>query len=136
MGDEWTTVPLQKDTVRMLRRLRDETGLEAWASGLPIIGTDVGGSGRFVNEGETDELIPLIPPTELADPISELFPQPDRIQQMGQRSYESIAEGYTWDRIVEWTHKLYFHNVMPVRFREQLSPTEAFTPWRLSEVEY
>ena len=59
MSDEWTTAWLQKDTAQTLKRLRDEARLEARASGLPIIGIGVGGVRGFVNEGETDKLVPL-----------------------------------------------------------------------------
>ena len=136
MGDEWTTAWLQKGTVRMLKRLRDEARLKAWASGLPIISTDIGGIRRFVDEGETGKRVPPSTPAEPADAISESLSQPDRTQQMDHRSYGIIAEEYTWDRIAERTHELHPRNTISVRVRKQSSPTEAFTPRRLSGVAY
>ncbi len=60
------------------------TILEAMASGLPVIATDVGGNADLVTPGITGQIVPAGDPEALAHQIVQLANNPDQARQMGQ----------------------------------------------------
>ncbi|MCJ7811413.1 MAG: glycosyltransferase family 4 protein, partial [Dehalococcoidia bacterium] len=75
--------------------------LEAMASGLPVVATDVGGVPELVEHGETGLLVPPNDPDALADAINDLLDDPDEMEQMGARGRQLVSDQYTWDRVAE-----------------------------------
>lgn len=77
---------------------------EAMASGLPVVGADVGGQRELVTP-ECGILIPPLKegeqPAEYADVLIELIANPQRRQQMGTASRERIIGGFTLDHMGE-----------------------------------
>lgn len=62
------------------------TILEAMASGLPVIATDVGGNSELVIDGDTGWLVPPADPQAMAARILELVEQPQLRHQMGRKA--------------------------------------------------
>lgn len=62
--------------------------LEAMASGLPVVATDIAGIPEQVKDGESGYLIPTGTPSTLADCLDELLSNSDLRKQMGQKGYE------------------------------------------------
>ena len=79
------------------------TILEAMASGLPVIATDVGGNPDLVQPGTTGTLVPASDPAALADALAAYVTDPDRRRREGQAartraetqfSMEAMVQGY------------------------------------------
>lgn len=81
------------------------TLLEAMASGLPLIGTDVPGIAEFV-DNETGRLVPPESPQAIADAMTALE-HVDRRKQLGRACLRRVAERYEIDRTVEAYHEIY-----------------------------
>ena len=79
------------------------TILEAMASGLPVIATDVGGNPEIVEDGVTGTLVAPSKPSQLADAIRAYVCDPGKMVQHGRTgrkraesefSIESMVNGY------------------------------------------
>jgi glycosyltransferase involved in cell wall biosynthesis len=75
--------------------------LEAMASGLAVVATDVGGVPELVVHGETGLLVPPNDPDALADAINDLLDDPEEMERMGARGRQLVSDQYTWDRVAE-----------------------------------
>jgi glycosyltransferase involved in cell wall biosynthesis len=64
--------------------------LEAAASGLPVIGTDVGGVGEMMRPGVTGLLVPLDDAQALQNALIQLIDSPELRKKMGQAGHERI----------------------------------------------
>lgn len=58
--------------------------LEAMASGLPVVATDVGGNSELVVQGQTGHLVPAADPHAMALRLMQLAVNPQRARAMGQ----------------------------------------------------
>ncbi|MEI8401010.1 MAG: glycosyltransferase family 4 protein [Alcaligenaceae bacterium] len=83
--------------------------LEAAASGLPVIGTDVGGVGELMRPGETGLLVPLDDGQALQNALIQLIDSPELRNKMGQAGYERIhTEGvFTTETLAKRTERIY-----------------------------
>lgn len=64
--------------------------LEACASALPIVATDVGGNAEIVRDGQNGLLLPPADPVALADALRVLLADPARARAMGQAGLEWV----------------------------------------------
>lgn len=80
--------------------------MEAWASGQPVVGTDVEGIREFIAEGY-GELVPLNDPQALGETLSELLSKPESIEASGTAARSFVDAEYSWSTTVEQTHRLY-----------------------------
>lgn len=76
------------------------TILEAMASGLPVIATDVGGNADLVKSGITGQIVPAGDPEALAFQIVELASNPDEARRMGRRGRERVKEKFSMNAMV------------------------------------
>lgn len=81
--------------------------LEAMASGLPVVATDVGGNREAVMDGITGWLVPPRDPVAMADRILDLLGDPERAGSLGRRGRERVKEAFTIDRMVAAHMNLY-----------------------------
>jgi len=82
--------------------------LEASATGLPIVATDVGGNGEIVLNGETGFLVPPKDPDKLAQAMLRLMSLPqDERKHMGERARRYIEDNFALERIVDRWEQLY-----------------------------
>lgn len=77
------------------------TLLEAGASGIPSVVTDVGGNGEVVQDGETGIVVPFGDEQKLADAFSVLAADDVCRTQMGAAARKRICENYSQSRMVE-----------------------------------
>ena len=81
--------------------------LEAMASGLPVIATDVEGTREIVEHDVSGVLIPAGDPKALADAIRSLAGSPRRMASMGAAGHRIVATRFSVDRLTETRAQLY-----------------------------
>jgi len=70
--------------------------LEAMASGLPVIASDVGGNNEIVEHEANGLLFPLEREGALAECLARLARDPDARLAMGARARERVRERHSW----------------------------------------
>lgn len=83
------------------------TLLEAMATGLPIVATNVGGNPEVVVDGETGFIVPSKNPRELADKLLRLIADEDLRRQMGERGRKRVEEHFGIKETVRQYQELY-----------------------------
>lgn len=81
--------------------------LEAMASGLPIVATDVGGVAEAVDEGRTGLLTPRADSAAMADGILSLLDKPRRAEEMGAAGRARVEADFSMDTATKATMDLY-----------------------------
>ncbi len=77
------------------------TLLEAMATGLPVVATDVGGNPELVEDGVNGRLVPVTDQLALASVLEQLVWQPDLLKTMGDNSLVKVRKQFDWDRTLE-----------------------------------
>ena len=62
------------------------TIMEAMATGLPVVATDVGGNAELVVEGQTGYLVPRDDPRAMATALARYLQQAEQLQRHGEAS--------------------------------------------------
>lgn len=81
--------------------------LEAMASGLPVVATDVGDVPRVVEHGITGLLVPPKRPDALAEALAELLGDPERRRAMGSRGRTAVEARYSARRMIDEIDAIY-----------------------------
>lgn len=79
---------------------------EASTIGLPVIATDVGGTGELVEDGVTGFLVKPRNVREIADKILYLLKCEDEAIRMGRAGREKMMREYQWEVMVDSYDKL------------------------------
>jgi sugar transferase (PEP-CTERM/EpsH1 system associated) len=77
------------------------TILEAMASGLPVIATDVGGNAELIAAGITGQLVTAGDPDALAHQIVQLANNPDHARHMGRLGRQRVEEKFSMKAMVD-----------------------------------
>jgi len=77
------------------------TVLEAMASGVPVVATDVGGNPELVKPGVNGVLVPVGDAAALAQALLVLLRDDTGRRDMGRQAREWVSERFHWDRTVE-----------------------------------
>jgi glycosyltransferase involved in cell wall biosynthesis len=80
--------------------------LEAMASGLPVIATDVGGNRAVLTRPEIGRLVAL-DPSALADAMGDLIEQRDAAEAMGHAARQHVIEHYSVRAMIDAYERLY-----------------------------
>lgn len=81
--------------------------MEAMASGLPVVASDVGGIPELVRDGRTGRLVPPGDSGALAAAILDLFDNPQRLAAFGGEGRRQIERTYSFERMVSQFEELY-----------------------------
>ena len=81
--------------------------LEAMASGIPVVGTDVNGTADLVRHGETGLLVPPKRPDALAGALSSLLRDPAAAKTHALAARSLVESAYTVEVMVDEKLKLY-----------------------------
>lgn len=77
------------------------TLLEAMATGLPLIATDVGGNPEVVRNGVNGFLVPSADVEAMADAMESLINDCEMRLRMGKAGREIVSESFSWETTVE-----------------------------------
>ncbi len=83
------------------------TIIEAMASGLPVVATNVGGNIEQVADGITGYLVHPHNPTEIAEAVNRLLDDPLHAQKMGRHGNLRVARNFAHSAVVEQMEQLY-----------------------------
>ena len=83
------------------------TILEAMATGLPVIATDVGGNAELVQPGETGALVPAADPEALARQILVYARNPNAARAAGRAGRARAERLFSLDAMVTRYKRLY-----------------------------
>jgi len=83
------------------------TVLEAMATGLPVVATDVGDVGRLVEDGVSGFLVPPRSPDQLAERLATLITRPDHARRMGAAGRQRIVTGFDVEHTLDQLDHLY-----------------------------
>jgi len=83
------------------------TILEAMASGLPVVVTDVGGNPEMVRDGIDGFLAPRQDAQVIAQALRKLLNQPETAQKMGEAGRTRVQQYYSLSRTIDRYHQLY-----------------------------
>jgi glycosyltransferase involved in cell wall biosynthesis len=100
------------------------SAMEAAASGLPVIATDIRGCRQAVSDGQSGLLVPLRDPARLTGAIEELVVDPARREQMGLAGRRKAEAEFDERDVVSKTMDAY-ERVL----RSATSSTRLRTPW-------
>lgn len=75
--------------------------LQAMASGLPVVTTDVAGGADLVDPGENGLIVPANDPDALAAALGELTADPGRSWAMGRQARQHIEASFRWSHYVD-----------------------------------
>ena len=75
--------------------------LEAMASGVPVIGTDVGGIPDIIRDQETGLLVQQKSPGDLAEKINRVFTDEDLRQRLSEKGHSFVMEHFSWPVIAK-----------------------------------
>lgn len=99
--------------------------LEAGATGLPIVATDVGGNREVVRDGETGFLVPPKNPDALAGAMLRLMNLPeDELKRVGKAGRHYIQANYSLDRITDIWENLYGEFIAKKRIDDNIHGAE------------
>jgi D-inositol-3-phosphate glycosyltransferase len=79
----------------------------AFAFGLPVVATTVGGFTESIEDGVNGFLIPPLCINMLSDKIINLLTNPDISEKMGRRSLLLASNKYSWQNIALQTESIY-----------------------------
>lgn len=83
-------------------------GLEAIATGKPLVGTNVGGNPQIIADGETGILVPPKNPEELAHAITSLLSDKGKRTAMGLKARKRAESEFSWQIIARKIQDIYY----------------------------
>jgi glycosyltransferase involved in cell wall biosynthesis len=81
--------------------------LEAMATGLPVVGSAVGGLLATIDDGQTGFLVPPGEESPLADALLEVLGHPERRDAMGQAARTRVEQHFAWSKAIDATIAVY-----------------------------
>jgi glycosyltransferase involved in cell wall biosynthesis len=87
--------------------------LEAFAAGVPVVATAVGGTPEVVTDGVNGYLVPPGDPQALADRICDAL-ESDRLQSMGEQGRQRVRDHYTF-AVQGQAYRALFEELTPSR---------------------
>lgn len=89
------------------------TIMEAMASGLPVVATDVGGNTELVIENETGHLVPRDVPKKMAEVLLNYIRQPELAEQQGRAARLRAEKAFSLAAMVESYQRVYLQRMQP-----------------------
>lgn len=90
------------------------TGLESMASGLPVVGTRIGGIPELIEDGVHGLLVPHADPNALGGAVCRLLSDPDLAARLGAAARRRAIAEFSWERIASRMEAVYVKTVSAV----------------------
>lgn len=103
------TKAMRRASVVVMPSRREAFGivaLEAWAAGVPLVATSLGGPRHFVTDGVDGILVDPTDVAALARAIDYLLANPEGARRMAQAGLERVRN-FTWDSVVDQYETIY-----------------------------
>jgi L-malate glycosyltransferase len=91
------------------------TLLEAMASAIPVVVTDVGGNSEIVRHERDGLLVPRGDSAAIAEAFNRLLSNPDLARRMGENSRTRVFERYRLERTIRLYHERYLAAATTIR---------------------
>lgn len=82
------------------------TVLEAMQAGVPVVATDVGGTGEIITHAVTGMLVPPQDDEQLLRTLTNLLNHPAECARLARAGFEHVRTAFGWDTMVTATEKL------------------------------
>ena len=81
--------------------------LEAWASGTPVIGANIGATPEVIRENIDGLLVKFDDPIDTAQKVIKLLKNKKLRKKLGDAGQLKVSQNYTWEIVAEKTHQTY-----------------------------
>ena len=81
--------------------------LEALAASVPIVASDIGGTGEIIKDGITGSLVPPRDVPKLKDALCSLIKSREKRETYARNGLAIVAERYSVERIVKMHEETY-----------------------------
>ena len=81
--------------------------LEAWASGIPVVGARVGATPEVIRENIDGLLVEFDDPVDTAQKVLKLLKNKKLRKKLGYSGQLKVSQNYTWEIVAEKTHQTY-----------------------------
>jgi glycosyltransferase involved in cell wall biosynthesis len=81
--------------------------LEAIASGVPVVASNVGGVPDIVHDRKTGLLVPEKNPEAIANAVLELFKSPWEAKSLSKEALQHVSKNYSWDVVASRFAEVY-----------------------------
>lgn len=105
-----TKIPLSVMDIFVLPSLKEGLGLalmEAMASGICVIGSDIGGIRSLIQDGYNGRLVKPMNSPALTNAIIELLQDEDRRESFGREAQTFISQNFSLEKMVLETERVY-----------------------------
>ncbi len=92
--------------------------LEAWAAGLPVVASRVGGIPSFVKHGEDGLLFESNDGEGFLSAVKTILESPEKARELGKKGQLKARNQYSWDRITQSLLELYEETIRENPFRK------------------
>ena len=75
--------------------------MESMALGIPVIATDGGGTPEIIIDGENGILIPPKSPQILAEKMTDLLNNSEKVEYLGKNAIRQIKENFSIDKMID-----------------------------------
>jgi glycosyltransferase involved in cell wall biosynthesis len=99
--------------------------LEAMASGLPVVATDVGGNSELVQNNQTGFLVPPRKQELLADALLKLISQKSLRIDLGRKARQRVEEKFNLQNMVQRYQQMYLTGLFGIPSAAQVFQTES-----------
>lgn len=81
--------------------------LEAWSSGIPVIGANIGATPEVIREKIDGLLVEFDNSIDIANKVLKLLKNQKLRKNLGSAGREKVSQNFTWEIVAEKTHNIY-----------------------------
>lgn len=90
-----------------------QIGLQAMASKIPVVGSDVGGTPEVIRHGQTGRIFPAKNAQALAEAIRQTIAETDTTQRYVEQGFQDVQNRHSLDHMLDTLETLYRRHLPP-----------------------